>query len=299
MTRFTLTLLVLGSSALLAAAGVVAPVPRLPAVALPQPENDQPADGEAEDPAAIADRIAENTKKAGDQLGEFDAGDRTQKTQDQVLKDLDKLLNPPPMENKNNSSQSSDMSQSNDQSQSGNSNPQGGMNPPPPQGNSGGMQQPKTGNSGGMRQNPGGGQTSSRRGSRREQRDRERRQQQGSNQTAQLQPMPTGPKPMSAGGNPMPMPMQANGGDGQKPQGGASGGMNQTGTAAAGGVGGKSTPALPLDDAITKQVWGHLPEGLRQRMNQYYREQFMPKYSDLLREYYSSLAEKEKAYPPR
>ena len=44
-----------------------------------------------------------------------------------------------------------------------------------------------------------------------------------------------------------------------------------------------------------KQVWGHLPEKLRQQMSQYYKEQFMPKYGDLLRQYYSSLAEREKA----
>ena len=62
-----------------------------------------------------------------------------------------------------------------------------------------------------------------------------------------------------------------------------------------GGGTGKGMPALPLDDTITKQVWGHLPERLRQQMSQYYKEQFMPKYSDMLRQYYASLAEREKA----
>jgi len=63
-----------------------------------------------------------------------------------------------------------------------------------------------------------------------------------------------------------------------------------------GGGGVKGMPALPLDDTITKQVWGHLPERLRQQMSQYYKEQFMPKYSDMLRQYYASLAEREKAH---
>jgi hypothetical protein len=45
---------------------------------------------------------------------------------------------------------------------------------------------------------------------------------------------------------------------------------------------------------IYKDVWGHLPEKLRQEMDLYYREQFMPRYTELLREYYSSLAEQRK-----
>lgn len=54
----------------------------------------------------------------------------------------------------------------------------------------------------------------------------------------------------------------------------------------------KSSPksSLPIDDAVVKEVWGHLPDKLRQQVSQYYKEQFMPKYSDLLKQYYSSLA---------
>jgi len=43
-----------------------------------------------------------------------------------------------------------------------------------------------------------------------------------------------------------------------------------------------------------KDVWGHLPERLRQEMDLYYREQFMPRYQELLRQYYSSLAERKR-----
>ena len=43
---------------------------------------------------------------------------------------------------------------------------------------------------------------------------------------------------------------------------------------------------------LYKDVWGHLPETLRQEMNQYSREQFMAKYNDLLKQYYSRIAEK-------
>jgi len=43
---------------------------------------------------------------------------------------------------------------------------------------------------------------------------------------------------------------------------------------------------------LYKDVWGHLPETLRQEMDQYSREQFMAKYNDLLKQYYSTIAEK-------
>ncbi len=43
---------------------------------------------------------------------------------------------------------------------------------------------------------------------------------------------------------------------------------------------------------LYKDVWGHLPETLRQEMDQYSREQFMAKYNDLLKQYYATIAEK-------
>jgi hypothetical protein len=43
---------------------------------------------------------------------------------------------------------------------------------------------------------------------------------------------------------------------------------------------------------LYKDIWGHLPETMRQEMDQYSREEFMAKYSDLLKEYYSRIAEK-------
>jgi hypothetical protein len=43
---------------------------------------------------------------------------------------------------------------------------------------------------------------------------------------------------------------------------------------------------------IYKEIWGHLPETLRAEMNAYGREQFMEKYSELIRQYYRTIAEK-------
>jgi hypothetical protein len=57
-----------------------------------------------------------------------------------------------------------------------------------------------------------------------------------------------------------------------------------------GGDGGKTGPNKIAD--LYKDVWGHLPETLRQEMDQYSREQFMAKYNDLLKQYYATIAEK-------
>lgn len=86
------------------------------------------------------------------------------------------------------------------------------------------------------------------------------------------------------GGQPMPMGPQ---GGNQQPAGG-----NQPGLA--GSTRPTAPPPLALDDRVTKDVWGHLPPQLRQKMNQYYQEQFMPRYADLLKQYYAELAEREK-----
>lgn len=43
---------------------------------------------------------------------------------------------------------------------------------------------------------------------------------------------------------------------------------------------------------LYKEIWGHLPETLRQEMDTYAREQFMAKYNDLLKQYYATIAEK-------
>jgi len=45
---------------------------------------------------------------------------------------------------------------------------------------------------------------------------------------------------------------------------------------------------------VYKDVWGHLPESLRQEMNAYSREQFMAKYEDLIKQYYARIAEKSR-----
>ena len=62
--------------------------------------------------------------------------------------------------------------------------------------------------------------------------------------------------------------------------------------AGAAGTSGKGSDKK--DNTIASQkldIWGHLPENRRKEMQVFQRERFMPRYEELLREYYRSLAE--------
>lgn len=48
---------------------------------------------------------------------------------------------------------------------------------------------------------------------------------------------------------------------------------------------------------LEKDVWGHLPPGLRQQLLNVYSEKFLPKYDDMVRRYYEALAQQESANP--
>lgn len=99
-------------------------------------------------------------------------------------------------------------------------------------------------------------------------------------------PMPMNGEPMPKG---MPMPM-SNSPMNTEPMGTKS--EPASGTPGTGSS--RTPPTLPLEDSFSKQVWGHLPEKMRQQVSQYYRDQYMPRYSEMLKQYYSSLAEREK-----
>lgn len=74
-------------------------------------------------------------------------------------------------------------------------------------------------------------------------------------------------------------------GNGNNPQ-------QQKGNGQESGQGGDGqTGKNPVADAY-KDIWGHLPEKLRQEMDAYGRDQFMAKYQDLLKQYYATIAEK-------
>ncbi len=60
------------------------------------------------------------------------------------------------------------------------------------------------------------------------------------------------------------------------------------------GRGGTSPEEMNKLADVYKDVWGHLPEALRGEMNAYSKERFMEKYNDLVRQYYSAIAEKSR-----
>jgi hypothetical protein len=220
-----------------------------------------PAAGPKENPAEVVDRIIKNSKDVGEKLAKTDTGAETRGTQKTILKDIDSLIdqqeNPPPQDDMNKDNKDKKDMNKDDM-------PKDGKNDMPKDGKKGmnpmGGQQPKDGN----------------------QQSKGRKPRQGGQKGGQP-PMPMGgqkPEPGMAQGNPMPMPMNGK----EKDMTG--------GTANAGVPMGKAAtkPMLPIDDSVVKEVWGHLPDKLRQQVTQYYKEEFMPKYSDLLKRYYSSLA---------
>lgn len=212
-----------------------------------------------ENPAEVVERIIKNSKAVGDKLAMTDTGTETRGTQDKILRDIDALLNqkdnPPPSggggESKDKNQDNSKQNQKNDSKD-----PSGGKSGMEPMGgnqqaNSG--RKPRAGDKGGHPKDSG-------------------KQPSGSKQEPDMGMAKANPTPKQG-----PMPKDSKTG----PAG-----------AVAGASGGKmpAKPALPIDDDVVKEVWGHLPDKLRQQVTQYYKEQFMPRYSDLLKQYYSSLA---------
>jgi hypothetical protein len=250
-------------------------------------KDEKPAEGDEVDVQKTAERIAENAQKAGDRLKEKDPGEDTRKIQQEILKDIDALLKkaqqppqsppdmPPPMSDMP-PPPKSDMPPMPKDNMG-----QGGGSPPPnapmPKGSSGqggGASQPKG--------NPGGGGGRSK--GKADRRPRRERRPRGDSPMPMGDPMANagqdGMKPMPAGPEPKDGPME----------------KDQQGASATGAKFGQLSPKRQNDKLadLYKDVWGTLPDRLRQEMDLYYREQFMPRYSELLRQYYAALAEQRK-----
>jgi len=271
--------MVLGFASLSRADVEVAPPPRevgpdgkAPPAPTPEPVV------KSDNPAETVEKIIKNSKAIADRLARTDTGADTRKTQGETLALIDSLLNqdnPPPKSDDNqdqnkdkDKDQNPDKDQK-DQKDKKDNDPSGGMGMPQPMG---GMQ-------------PGGG----------EPKDRSqggRRPRAGSDQAKGNQPKQ---QPKGGGKD----PGGAAKGDqkqDQGPKGGATAKKDNPMGGTAGTTGGVPKgppmgPTLPLADDVVKEVWGNLPDRERQQLTQYYREQFMPRYSELLRQYFSSLAE--------
>lgn len=239
-----------------------------------------PKPAKAEDPAAVVERIIKNSKDVGDRLEKTDTGTDTRKKQDTILSDIDALINrqedpPPPKPD----DKDKDKDKNKDDKKDDKKDDMMNKDMPPPKD---GMPMEKDNKKGmGMGKND-------------------------------MPPPKHGDMPMG-GMNEPPMPM---GGNERKPRMGSPMGddkkdqqpepkqddKKQQGTPKdskdqknpMGGVPGGKLPAkalIPIDDDGSKDVWGHLPDRLRQQMTQYYSEDVMPKYAELLRLYYSSFSE--------
>jgi hypothetical protein len=158
MTRTALFALL--AAGLAAAARADVPVAPPPREIRPDGTRDRPPPPEAvkrENPLEIVERIINNSKAVGEKLAEPDTGPDTRKTQETILKDIDRLLNqdPPPKDDKN---QDKDKDKDKDNKPDPNDKkmdmmPMGGgmdnMNDPMPKGGTGGMEQQPMGGTGG------------------------------------------------------------------------------------------------------------------------------------------------------
>ena len=220
------------------------------------------------------ERIIKNSKAVGDKLAMTDTGMATCGTQDTILKDIQSLIDqqndPPPSPDQNpdqNKKNMDDMNKKDDMM------PMGGMgdmndmkNDTKNDMSKGGMQQPMGGNKEGKEE---------------EAHSRRPRQQNGG------QPKENRQSKGSSGGKQQSQAKATN----QPPKNP----KNTGGTVPDPGKGkpkDPGRPTLPLEEEIVKEVWGHLPDKLRQQATQYYQQDFMPRYSELLKLYYSSLTEK-------
>jgi hypothetical protein len=218
-----------------------------------------------ENPLVVVERIIKNSNAVGDKLARTDTGAETRGKQDTILKDIQSLIdqqeNPPPEPDKNqDKSQEQNPGKKPDDGKMNDMMPMGGMNEPKNQGMG-------SGNEG-------------------------------------EQPMPRRPR-QQAGKEPMPKSGQASGGQAtgqagnKQPQQAKNtppkNPMNNTASLPdpkPGHPKDPGRPLLPIEDEIVKEVWGHLPDKMRQQATQYYQQDFMPRYTELLKLYYSALAEK-------
>jgi hypothetical protein len=236
----------------------------------PVPKSEVP---KAEDPRATVERIIKNSKAVGDKLAMTDTGTETRKTQDAILKDIQSLIDPqenPPKSNQNHDMNKDKNPNDKDKNDKKDMGPMGDMND---MSNQKKDMQPN----GGMDQSNMGGDSDQPKG-------RKPRQQGGD-------------QPKEQGGDPMSQNKKTSGkNESSKQQAAASQNPKQ-------GKGrlpdplskGDSPPlpSIPPEETVMKDVWGYLPDKLRQQAMQYYKQEFMPRYEKLLEHYYSSLADKK------
>ncbi len=272
--------------------------------------------GKKENPLQIVERIIKNSQAVGDKLARTDTGIDTRKTQEQILKDIDSLLNPddppppppdqnPDMKDDNKTDNKKDPQSDNktdtktdpkdDNKTNSTTKPKEPHHPPDQKQNPDKQQNPE--------QNmPNGGMSGSASGSGTElppmpmpmpmdgdgDQPRERRPRQVTRQPTEKEPGQQAQEPgKPGGGGRQPKAEQPKGGKPADPKGGSLPNPDTRSKSP------PSRPQVPTEDDLVRDVWGHLPDKLRQQATQYYQQQFMPRYAELLKQYYSTLTEKK------
>ncbi len=220
-------------------------------------DGDKPEQPEM-DEGEVLNRVSKNMRTSEDRIDRAELNDSTRQVQDDILKDLDSLIN----QEKNGgggggADQQNQQNQDDRQNQGGEKNQSGQKNQGGGQAKIG-MGKPKSRLKGSQQQQAKGGQG----------------KKQGGGQKPEQQVAQGEPAHQGGGGQQKPDPNQQNG--------------NQ------GGGGGKSQGEPGKLAEVYKDVWGHLPETMRAEMNAYSREQFMAKYNDLIKQYYSDVAQKSR-----
>jgi hypothetical protein len=250
----------------------------------PAPE---PAIPKAQNPLETVERIIKNSKVVGDKLAMTDTGTDTQKTQDTILKDIQSLIdqkeNPPPPSPNQNQDMNKDQkeNQPNDKDKKDDMMPMPGMNDMPPQKKD---MQPGMNDMPPQKKDmqPGDGMNPPPMGGNDQPKGRKPRQQSGDQSKEQ------GGKPMEPGKSPDGKASKAPNAASKNPKQGT----GQTPEPMSQGERPPTTLSIPPEEAAVKDVWGYLPDKLRQQAMQYYKQEFMPSYAKLLEQYYSSLSEK-------
>lgn len=218
-----------------------------------EPEAEQPEIDEKE----VLARITKNMRAVEEKLAKREITDGTRQTQDDILKDLDLLL----VQLRRAQGEAADQHQGQEQQDQE-------QNQKDKQGKAGSKSKSSAG-----KQQPGAGKSRGRTMSRSQARALRRMQQRAS-------------RPGGRQGG----PRQAKGG--QKQGQDKNMARNQGSGNQPGGGGTSSGPKYRNADLDKTSVWGHLPEALRPDMNAYSNPQpFMPKYDDLIKKYYRTIAE--------
>lgn len=233
-----------------------------------EPAVDPPDDGANE--REVMDRIARNVKKAEERLANRELGDATRQVQEDVLKDIDSLIKK--------ASQPQDSSSSDSESGEGGDGDEGkDASQDKSQGKQGASGKGSPGSAGkqkGGSSSNSAGKTSRGKGGSRGNKQLSRGNPSGGSKSGSNEKEEKSKEAKSKGG-----------------QGGKQAKSGPNGNNSDGGKGKEGPPNKAAD--LYKDIWGHLPESLRQEMNAYFNDkQFMAKYDDLIKRYYSAIAEK-------